>query len=167
MSFTTHARCEIHDLAAGPDGHCVLCRRAAAAPPKTASDRWVRGAVVALLVCIACAMLWKGVQGAGRAVARMHTDHAAGAPANPVRLYTTSWCPHCKRAKTWLDNQHVDYVELDVESNSWARTEQLRLNRRGSIPTFDAYGEVVVGFDPQSYEAALQRGAQRQQQQAQ
>ena len=163
MSFT-HDRCEIHGLAVGPDGHCVLCRRAAAAPPKVASDRLVRGAVVALLVCLLGAMFWKGVQGVGRAVARSRAEHAAGAPANPVRLYTTSWCPVCKRAKVWLNSQHVDYVELDVESNRWARTEQLRLNRRGSIPTFDAYGEVVVGFDPQSYSDALQRGAQRRQQ---
>ena len=34
--------------------------------------------------------------------------------------------------------------------------------REGSIPALDAYGEGVIGFDPQGYAAALQRGAARQ-----
>jgi len=156
-----HGRCAIHDLAIGPDGHCVLCRRAPAAP-RGSGARWVAAAVGVLLMCLAGAIVWKGMRGVARALAAQEADHAAAAPTNPVRLYSTSWCPYCAKARAWLNGQHVDYVELDIESNAWARSEYRRVNPRGSIPALDAYGEVVIGFDPQGYTAALQRGAARQ-----
>jgi glutaredoxin len=95
-----------------------------------------------------------------RAAATAAADEAE--PQNRVRLYTTSWCPHCKRAKQWLTAQHVDYVELDVESNAWARREHRKLSPRGTIPTLDADGAVVIGFSPEQFQQALRRGgAQR------
>ena len=53
----------------------------------------------------------------------------------------------------------MDYAELDVEKNAWARRENLRLNPRGSIPTLDADGEVVKGFSAEEFQAALARVA--------
>jgi glutaredoxin len=161
MSLPLQGRCAIHDLGAGPDGRCVLCRRSS--PPRPSADGWVKGAVAVLVLTLAGAVGLKMAQRTLQARAAQEAAHAAGAPSNPVRLYTTSWCPHCARAKRWLDGQHVDYVALDIESDPWAQREIRRLNPRGSIPTFDAYGEVVVGFEPQEYATALARGAQRSQ----
>jgi hypothetical protein len=55
----------------------------------------------------------------------------------------------------------VEYAERDVERDDRARRAHRRLNPQGSVPTFDAYGEVVNGFDPEVWKAALERGAAR------
>jgi glutaredoxin len=114
-----------------------------------------------LVLGIVAGVAWKGVRRVRQALAAQDAAHLAGAPANRVRLYTTSWCPSCAMAKAWLNGQHVDYVNLDVERDAWAWSEYRRLNPRGTIPTFDAYGEVVVGFDSRAYTAALARGSKQ------
>jgi glutaredoxin 3 len=160
------SHCAIHDLACGPDGRCVLCLRAAPKPPPSASSRAMLAGLLLLSVALAGAVVWRGARSAVDALrermAAQAVADAAEAPKNPVRLYTASWCPHCVRAKAWLTAQHVEFAELDVERNAWAAREHRRLNPRGGVPTFDAYGEVVAGFDPQAFQAALQRGAARQ-----
>ena len=116
-----------------------------------------------LALVVAGALTLRGLRGMVSSVRAERALAAAdGAPKSPVRLYTTSWCPHCSKAKAWLTSQHIAYAELDVESDRWARREHRRLNPRGSVPTFDAYGEVVQGFSPEGFQAALQRGAAKQ-----
>jgi glutaredoxin len=155
-----HGRCPTHDLACGPDGQCALCHRSSAAGGSAGVERFVLAAAGVLSLVAALAFVGKGLRGVAQATAS-HGAQATddGAPRNPVRLYTTSWCPHCKRAKAWLTSQHVAYAELDVESDPWARREHRRLNPRGSVPVFDAYGEVVQGFSPEAFQAALDHGA--------
>lgn len=160
-------RCSIHDLASGPDGRCALCNRldARAAEPKVGTNQLVIGGLAVLALAVAGAVAVKGLRGTPGAVPRESAEQAGGtadAKTASVRLFTTSWCPHCSRAKKWLAAQHVEYVELDVEHDASARREHRRLNPRGSVPTFDADGEVVQGFSPEGYQAALQRSAGRQ-----
>jgi glutaredoxin len=163
MDGMSQGRCATHDLACGPDGQCALCHRASSSPPASAgTERLIVTAIGVLCLLVAVAFAWRGLRGAAAATGdRSRSAQAAGdgAPQNPVRLYTASWCPHCKHAKAWLKAQHIDYAELDVESDPWARREHRRLNPRGSVPVFDAYGEVVQGFSPEAFQAALARGA--------
>jgi glutaredoxin len=130
-------------------------------------DRLVFGSLAVLSLGFAGALAFKGLRGVwialrdpGAAAAEASAD-AAEAQRTPVRVYTTSWCPHCARAKKWLSAQHVEYAELDVERDERAFRAHRRINPRGSVPTFDAYGEVVDGFDPVAWKAALERGAAR------
>jgi glutaredoxin len=50
-------RCSAHDLALGPDGQCVLCRKASRRPPRTRQQRaiWMLAGVVVLLAAVAAA----------------------------------------------------------------------------------------------------------------
>lgn len=34
-----------------------------------------------------------------------------------IIMYSTSWCPDCHRAKYFLDQHGVDYINVDVESD--------------------------------------------------
>jgi len=36
-------------------------------------------------------------------------------PFSPIRIYSTSWCPDCHRAKAFLDSRGVGYEEIDIE----------------------------------------------------
>lgn len=84
----------------------------------------------------------------------------AGASKGTVTLYTTSWCPACKRAKAWLHGKRVVYVEKDVEKEPAAREElaaeaaKQGVGQRG-VPVLNAYGKLSEGFSEQAYTRLL------------
>jgi glutaredoxin len=78
-----------------------------------------------------------------------------------VVIYTTSWCPVCKRAKAWMASHGVPYEEHDIEASRDDARMNRTINPRGSIPTFDIEGDVMVGFSEDGLVATMQRAAQR------
>jgi glutaredoxin 3 len=147
-------RCHVHDLTIGPDGQCVVCRRSRAKGSWASKARPVATMALAVVVGGWMAYEWRETNGPLDAA-------AVQAMRGHVRLYTTSWCPHCKRAKQWLAAQHVDYEEVRVERDPAAKRALLAISPRGSIPALDANGEVVVGFDEGAYKVAIKRGAKK------
>lgn len=85
-------------------------------------------------------------------------------PLGDVRVivYTTSWCPHCKRAKSWMASHGIAYDERDIETSSENAREAHALNPRGGVPTFDIDidGAVMVGFSEREFVSNLRRAAQ-------
>lgn len=158
------SRCFVHQLSVGPDGLCTLCRRARQ-PAGSGGGRVVFGGLVILSLLVGGAIVYRGGRGLLTMLGARESAEAtpAGVTDGHVRLYTTAWCPHCKRAKQWLDAQHVAYEEIDLEASPGARLAHRKVSPRGSIPTLDANGEVVVGFDAGAYRAAIDRGARRTQ----
>ena len=69
-------------------------------------------------------------------------------PSGGIVMYCTSWCPHCHRAREWLEEQGFEYTEVDVYRVPGAEA-QVRAWADGYIvsPTFDIEGEIVVDFD--------------------
>jgi glutaredoxin 3 len=43
----------------------------------------------------------------------------------PVKIYTTPFCPYCVRAKSLLGKKGVDFEEVDVMMDDKARDEML------------------------------------------
>jgi glutaredoxin len=78
-----------------------------------------------------------------------------------VVVYTTSWCPVCKRAKAWMQARGIPYEERDVERSREYGRAMHAINPRGSVPTFDVGGEVLVGFSEANVLSAVDRAAQR------
>ena len=37
-----------------------------------------------------------------------------------IRMYSTSWCGHCRRLKAQLDRAGVDFDEVDIEADTAA-----------------------------------------------
>jgi glutaredoxin len=77
----------------------------------------------------------------------------------PVVMYSTTWCGVCKRARRYFERERISFVEYDVDRNTSARAEYLRLNPRRSVPTIKIGDEVIVGFSEQSVEHALDTAA--------
>jgi glutaredoxin 3 len=73
-----------------------------------------------------------------------------------VIVYTTGWCPVCRRAKAWLDANGISYDDRNVEASSEDARTLHRLNPRGSIPTFDVEGQVMVGFSESGFVSLVQ-----------
>jgi glutaredoxin len=79
-----------------------------------------------------------------------------------IVVYTTGWCPVCRRAKAWMAQQRIPYEERDVES-SWENARRMKsINPRGGVPTFDVDGDVMVGFTEESLSGIIRRAAERQ-----
>ena len=79
-----------------------------------------------------------------------------------VVVYTTGWCSVCKRAKAWMTSQGIAYEERNIEQSSEYAGRMRAINPRGSIPTFDVEGQVLVGFSEQGLVASMQDAARRQ-----
>lgn len=81
-----------------------------------------------------------------------------------ITMYSTSWCGVCKRARKYMQDKGIGFVEHDVDENPGARAEYQRLNPRQSVPTIQIDDEVLVGFAPQNLEAAIDRAAAKRSQ---
>jgi glutaredoxin len=79
----------------------------------------------------------------------------------PITLYTTPGCPHCSRARQWLRHNGIPFEERDIERNPADRRAMTALNPRGSVPTIEVDGQVLVGFNERQVGAAIKRSVQR------
>jgi glutaredoxin len=86
------------------------------------------------------------------------------APPGSVVVYSAVWCGYCKKAKAWLTERAVPFIERDVERMPGAQAE---LSKKladanvagGGIPVIDWGGTLVMGFDQRRLEALLQQRA--------
>lgn len=78
-----------------------------------------------------------------------------------IVMYTTTWCPQCRKAKAWLNENDVRFVEHDIEASDSDLAACKKLNPVCSIPTIDIDGEVIVGFGPAHMRAAIDNAARR------
>jgi glutaredoxin len=81
----------------------------------------------------------------------------AGSPAakERVRIYTTSWCGYCKKAKAQLAARRVPFDEIDVETSDSGQREFASLGGRG-VPVILVGGQRMDGFDAGRLDAMLQ-----------
>ncbi len=77
-------------------------------------------------------------------------------PVADVILYCTSWCPACRRARHWLKERGIQYVEIDITRDRQAAA-QVRgwANGNETTPTFNIKGTIIVNFDEARLKKAL------------
>ena len=65
-------------------------------------------------------------------------------------MYCRTWCGDCRRARAWLAERQIPYVEVDVEEDPAAR-ERAASHNHGHLhtPTFELGPEVCVDFRPE------------------
>ena len=65
-----------------------------------------------------------------------------------VIIYCTSWCPACRRARNYLDQNGIKYTEVDISRNREAAAK-VRGWTGGyeTTPTFDIHGTIIIDFD--------------------
>ena len=53
-----------------------------------------------------------------------------------ITIYSTGWCPDCRRAKSFLRERGVEFDEVNIEEDSEAEEIVLRANHgRRRVPT--------------------------------
>ena len=73
-----------------------------------------------------------------------------------VVLYTTSWCPYCRKARDYLRSRGIDFIEYDIEKDKEAAIRKKQLDNRGGVPFAIINGRPIHGFSASAYERALQ-----------
>ncbi len=61
-----------------------------------------------------------------------------------LTLYVVPGCPLCERARSWLREHNVEYIERDVERNFGALRAMYRLTRQRYVPVFEFEGRALV-----------------------
>lgn len=72
-----------------------------------------------------------------------------------VELYTTSWCPYCKKAEAFLKANDIAYVNFDIEKDKAAARRKMQLDSRKGVPLAVIGGKAIYGFSERLYRTAL------------
>ena len=64
-----------------------------------------------------------------------------------VTVYTTPSCSWCTTLKTYLDQHHIRYREVNVASDTAAAEAMVRRSGQQGVPQTDINGQMIVGFD--------------------
>lgn len=64
-----------------------------------------------------------------------------------IKVYTTTTCPWCHAVMDWLDQQGVEYEEVDATTMPDIQ----------AVPVTEINGERIVGFDRPALKDALAR----------
>ena len=80
-----------------------------------------------------------------------------------IVLFSTSWCPHCKKAKEYFTKNNIPFINRDVELDSEAMVLVTGRYKSQGVPIIvigdDA--EIVKGFDEQRFQKALEKYRKR------
>lgn len=77
-------------------------------------------------------------------------------PEKQVKVYSTPTCPWCKRAKQFLDANHIQYQDLNVAEDKAARDEMLNLTHQMAVPTIAIDGQFVIGYNEKALKEKLE-----------
>lgn len=72
-----------------------------------------------------------------------------------VKVYSTNSCPWCVKAKNYLKSVNIDFEEFNVQEDMEARDEMINKSKQMGVPVLDINGTVIVGFDKNAIDTAL------------
>ena len=64
-----------------------------------------------------------------------------------ITVYTTSWCPYCRKAKALLASKGQKWEEIDIEERAGRREEMVKRSGRTSVPQIWIGERHVGGYD--------------------
>jgi mycoredoxin len=54
----------------------------------------------------------------------------------PITMYSTAWCPDCRRAKSFLKERGVEFKEVNIEENQAGEEIVMQANNgKRKVPT--------------------------------
>lgn len=98
---------------------------------------------------------------APRARVPSSSDLSAALRATPVSMFSTSWCPHCERARRFFRANGVSVVEHDIDVDARAAAELQRRSGGKAVPLIDVDGIELRGFDQRATVEALAASVER------
>ena len=77
-----------------------------------------------------------------------------------VKVYTTSTCPWCVRAKEFLKMKNVKFTEVNVNEDEKGREEMMEKSGLMGVPVIEIEKEgrepvIIIGFDKDAIQEAI------------
>lgn len=72
-----------------------------------------------------------------------------------VKIYTTTHCPYCVMAKKFLEENKVEFEEINVQENHEAAHEMVEKSGQMGVPVLEINGKIIVGFNKKEIKQAL------------
>ena len=72
-----------------------------------------------------------------------------------VKVYSTPTCPWCIKAKQFLAENKIKYIDINVADDQKAAKEMIDKSGQMGVPVLDINGQVIVGFDAEAIKKAL------------
>ena len=72
-----------------------------------------------------------------------------------VKIYSTSSCPYCHMAKDFLRQNKIAFEDTNIEEDTEAGQEMMRISGQYGVPVIDIDGSIVVGFDKAKLKSLL------------
>ena len=69
-----------------------------------------------------------------------------------VVLYSTSWCPYCRKARAYLNRNGITFTEYDIEKDVTAKRNYDSAGGRG-VPFLVKGNKAQGGFNTASYDS--------------
>ncbi|WP_026692389.1 glutaredoxin family protein [Peribacillus kribbensis] len=69
---------------------------------------------------------------------------------NSITVYTTNTCPYCIHAKNFLNDQGLEYKEINVQEDVEAAQRLVEETGQMGVPQININGNWVLGFDPEA-----------------
>ena len=64
-----------------------------------------------------------------------------------IKLYSTKFCPYCVSLRLFLEQNNINFKEVDVAEDQTAQEEMIKQTNQMSVPVLEIDGEFIVGFD--------------------
>ncbi|SQB90129.1 glutaredoxin [Clostridium paraputrificum] len=74
-----------------------------------------------------------------------------------IKIYSTSWCPACVKAKKYLGLKGLAFSEINVADAHEDREEVFKVSGQRTVPVLDINGEIIVGFDKSAIDTAINK----------
>lgn len=71
---------------------------------------------------------------------------AAAVQGDRVKLYTTTWCGYCKKARAYLRSRNIPFDDIDVETTDRGRREYREMGGNG-VPVIFVGERRMDGYD--------------------
>ena len=64
-----------------------------------------------------------------------------------VKIYSTSWCPSCVTAKRLLENENIEFEEINIEELGMSREDLCDLTGGMTVPQIVINNQTIGGFE--------------------
>lgn len=74
-----------------------------------------------------------------------------------IKIYSTSWCPSCVKAKRFFEMKGWEYKEINVADKHEDREEVFRVSGQRTVPVIEIADKIIVGFNKKEIELAVSK----------
>ena len=72
-----------------------------------------------------------------------------------VTVYTTSTCPWCTRLKDFLQEEGIEYKEVNVGEDPAGARQMVEITGQRSVPVTTIGEQIIIGYDPDGIREVL------------